>query len=163
MPLRVNSEGIHEKPDRALVTGFCNDNCRGVGRVRMGRVEIFNGYWFFQRFLGGSQCGRAGAGAESNALTARCARLLTLVSNLHTRCYSPQAGQSHAGGKIHADQETDHENQAFEESQEARSDEAAIKSVMGWGTWHRTSVRWGRPSDHSLRRITAGGRSFVFR
>src|ERR1700691_2317035 len=108
----------------------------------------------FPTVLSGSQCGRAGAAAESKELTARRARLLTLASNLHTRCQSPQAGQSNAGGKIHADQETDHEDQAFEESQEARSDQAAIKSELGW-TWHRTSVRWGRPSDHSLRRAIA--------
>ena len=76
MPLRVNSEGIHEKPDRALVTGFCNDNCRGVGgggsllwshhTVAHGRVEIFNGYWFFQRFWAGRNA--VGRGRAQNRL-----------------------------------------------------------------------------------------------
>jgi len=91
-----------KQPHLLRVASFCNDICRGVGGAvgslrwcdhagAHRRVEIFNGQWFFQRFWAWRKS-LGGASAESKELTASRASLLTLASNLHTRCHSPQGG-----------------------------------------------------------------------
>ena len=76
---------------------------------------------------------------------------------------APGRGNLKQEEKSNADEKADQEDQASEKSQEARRDQATIKSGLGRrAPRHRTSVRWGRPSDHSFRRVRAGERSFVF-